>query len=99
MFRLLLLLVCIVSVGAYPKWFFDYMKTHNKKYTQLERRLAFQVLKPKYEHIQQHTGGLKLQLFEYSDKRFKKGRKLMRHKRQEAGKCKKTPNARNAFDI
>jgi C1A family cysteine protease len=82
MIRLLLLWISIIGVSAYPRWFLDYVELHKKSYTSLQRRLAFQVLKPKHDHIQKHTGSLLLELHSHSDKRFfKKGRNLMKHRR------------------
>lgn len=69
MIRVLLLLLCLVATSAYPTWFLKYMKEHNKKYTPLGRRIAYQVLKPKYEHIKTSNNGLVLELQSHSDKR------------------------------
>lgn len=68
MLRLFLIfLIFLPSIFAYPMWFKKYIKDHGKEYTPLQKRIAFQVLKPKYEHIKRSENDLELVLHQTSD--------------------------------
>lgn len=91
MIRLLILFMCVVSSLAYPSWFHKYMKEHDKKYTVEQMQDAFNILKPKYDHIQKYSGDLHLRLHKNSDKVRKTSRRLheMKKRAQSTGKLKK----------
>ena len=69
-------MLCIAYTMAYPQWFNDYIKEHDKKYTVEQMKKAFTILKPKYDHIQMHDGDLRLRLHKNSDKKRKTNRRL-----------------------
>lgn len=75
MIRLFLIFLIIPTNFAYPTWFKNYIKTHEKKYTPLQKRIAFHILKPKYEHIKRSESDLELVLHVNSDVKYRR-RKL-----------------------
>lgn len=88
MIRILILLACVMTTFAYPTWFHKYIKEHDKKYTEKEMQIAFNILKPKYDHIQKNTGALHLRLHKNSDKNRKTSRRLHEMKKRSQS----TPN-------
>lgn len=64
-----LLLLLLPCVYAYPTWFHEYMKEHDKQYTDLDT--MFRHLKPKMDSII-NTKDLNMKLHAFSDKTYKK---------------------------
>ena len=59
------ILLFLPCVYAYPRWFLDYIETHNKSYHNME--MMFDHLKPKMDSILA-TNDLELKLHEFSDR-------------------------------
>lgn len=79
MLRVVIILLCILNVFAYPTWFDDYMSEHDKKYSTEEKEKAFRILEAKYSHIDMihfANPGFKLRLRSNSDKIHKPSRRL-----------------------
>lgn len=78
MIRIIILFFCIISSFAYPTWFEQYIEKFDKTYNEHQMQIAFNILKPKYEHIQKHKNnfGLHLRLHKDSDKERKISRRL-----------------------
>ena len=59
------ILILIPCTYAYPTWFHEYIKTHNKSYVNQEE--IYKIMKPKFESIIE-TKDLGLKLHHFSDK-------------------------------
>ena len=73
----------------YPDWFHKYIQEHNKQYKSDELDRAYNILKPKYDHIVGHKGGLKLSLHSFSDSPLKRRLKVRKAKKSKRRKLKK----------
>jgi C1A family cysteine protease len=62
-------LLWLSTATAFPQWFIDYKKVHNKTYTILQEYKAFQLLKEKYESLEAYEG-LSLRLHALSDQQM-----------------------------
>ena len=82
MIRITILFLCISCAIAFPSWFHNYVKEHKKQYSVQQMNVAFSVLKPKYEHIQNNQGSLLLRLHRNSDRKRKINRRLHEMKKR-----------------
>lgn len=106
MIRIFLLFLCVYNIiikatFAYPSWFHHYVEEHDKKYTDEEMQVAFNILKPKYDHIRKNTGDLHLRLHKNSDQNRKSGRRLhelIKRSKSTPRQKKKTLNLPLTFD-
>ena len=72
-----LLLLLLPCVYAYPTWFHEYIKEHDKEYTDLDT--MFRHLKPKMDSII-NTKDLTMKLHAFSDKTYKKNNRINKKK-------------------
>ena len=102
MLRIFISLLCITYTMAYPIWFHSYMSEHNKQYTVEQMKDAYNILQPKYTHIQSNKGDLHLRLHKNSDKIRKTNRRLHEMKKRAVptptNKKKKILNMPLTFD-
>jgi C1A family cysteine protease len=64
--RITIILLFITRALAFPKWFNEFANTHNKIYSEEQATKAYEILKPKHEHIGKHSN-LELSLHEFAD--------------------------------
>ena len=60
--------LCVSTAYAYPDWFNEYKIKHRKNYDVEEEEFAFNILKEKQWHVENHRWKLNIQLNEHSDK-------------------------------
>lgn len=77
--KYLILWCCILSVNAYPQWFYDYMKEHEKIYKQEEYEIVYSILLPKFNTMST-VYDLELKLHKFSDTKISRNRRLNKKK-------------------
>lgn len=90
--------ISVASCNEYPQWFHNYINEHNKEYQNHELEDVYNTLKPKYDHIQNHKGGLKLHLHSFSDSRIKRRLKVKKRGNSTPNLKKKKLKLPPSFD-